>query len=275
MDNEPVSQEPTIDLVREEMRELASSVIEAAGNPTEPFGQYVFLSDEPQAELARYVERTVFQKWFGNSPELLDSEYKAYEASTVFLCIIDHQRRLPAGMARMTLPAANGFKTLNDIEAVWKRPLAETLEATGLDWDLGRVWDVLTIAVMDEYRGKATEGLLTLSILQFGTQGPRLCGGRWTVTVMDLNVLRLVQEMVGTPYRLFPGVESISYLDSPASVPVFADFDEWLPRLAIADPGLHELIAEQSGIPGVMRGPAWAPVLRLAGVDPRPTLATR
>ena len=275
MDNELVGEEPTVDLVREEMRELASSVIDAAGNPEEPFGQYVFLPDEPQAALARYVERTVFQKWFGNSPELLDSEYKPYAPSTVFLCIIDHQRRLPAGMARMTLPAANGFKTLNDIEAIWKRPLAETLEATGLDWDFGRVWDVLTIAVMDEYRGKATEGLLTLSILQFGTQGPRLCGGRWSVTVMDLNVLRLVQEMVGTPYQRFPGVETISYLDSPASVPVYVDFDEWLPRLAIADPGLHELMSAQAGITGVVRGPAWAPVLRLAGVDTQPTLVTR
>ena len=95
MDNEPVGQEPTIDLVREEMRELASSVIDGAGNPTEPFGVYVFTADEPAAELARYVERTVFEEAFGNPRELLEAEYGPYESSTVFYAVLDHRRRLP------------------------------------------------------------------------------------------------------------------------------------------------------------------------------------
>ena len=38
-----------LDLAREEMRELAATVIEEAGNPSEPFGQYVFRPDEPGA----------------------------------------------------------------------------------------------------------------------------------------------------------------------------------------------------------------------------------
>ena len=253
-----------LDLVQEEMRELASAVIDAAGNPTEPFGQYVFRPDQPEAELARSVERIVFGEWFGNSRELLDAEYRPYEDTTVFLSILDHRRRLPAGMARMTLPSPRGFKTLNDIEAVWGRSLPDVLAETGLDWDLGRVWDVLTIAVMNEYRGKATEGLLTLSILQFGSQGLLHTGGRYSVTVLDLIVLDLVQGMIGHPYQRFPGIEPISYLDSPASIPVFADFEEWMPRLAATDPKLHDLLFVEPGIDGVLRGPSWSPVLRLA-----------
>jgi hypothetical protein len=256
-----------LDLAREEMRELAATVIEEAGNPSEPFGQYVFRPDEPGAALARYVEQVVFGQWFGNSPELLESEYRPYEPTTVFLSILDHRRRLPAGMARMTLPSERGFKTLNDIEDVWGGSLPDVLAATGLDWDLARVWDVLTIAVMDEYRGKATEGLLTLSILQFGSQGLLLTGGRFSITVLDLVVLDLVQGMIGEPYQRVPGIAPIRYLDSPASIPVFADFDEWMPRLAAKDPELHDLLFVKPGIDPVLRGPSWEKVLGLAGVD--------
>jgi hypothetical protein len=256
-----------LDLVQEEMRELATAVIEAAGDPPEPFGQYVFRPEDPESELARYVEQVVFGEWFGNSRELLDTEYRPYDESTVFLSILDHRRRMPAGMARMTLPSPQGFKTLNDIDAVWGRSLPDVLAETGLDWDLSRVWDVLTIAVMSEYRGKATEGLLTLSILQFGSQGLLRTGGRFSITVLDLVVLDLVQAMIGEPYQRFPGIEPIRYLDSPASIPVFADFDEWMPRLAAKDPELHDLLFVNPGIAPVLTGPSWQKVLRLAGVD--------
>jgi hypothetical protein len=256
-----------LDLAQEELRELATAVIAAAGNPSEPFGQYVFRPDEPEAELARHVEGVVFGEWFGNSRKLLDSEYRPYDDSTVFLAILDHRRRLPAGMARMTLPSPTGFKTLHDIEAVWGRPLADVLGETGLEWDLGRVWDVLTIAVMNDYRGKATEGLLTLSILQFGSQGLLHTGGRYSITVLDLVVLDLVQSMIGQPYQRFPGIEPIRYLDSPASIPVFADFEEWMPRLAAADKTMHDLLFVEPGIEAVLRGPSWDRVLAVAGLD--------
>jgi hypothetical protein len=256
-----------LDLVHEELREMATAVIEAAGNPTEPFGHYVFRPDEPESELARHVEGVVFGEWFGNTRELLDAEYEPYDDSTVFLTILDHRRRLPAGMARMTLPSPAGFKTLNDIEAVWGHSLDRVLADTGLEWDLGRVWDVLTIAVMKDYRGKATEGLLTLSILQFGSQGLLHTGGRYSITVLDLVVLDLVQQMIGQPYQQFPGVEPVRYLDSPASIPVFADFEEWMPRLAASDPKLHDLLFVEPGIEGALRGPTWERVLDVAGLE--------
>jgi hypothetical protein len=255
-----------LDLVAEELRELATPVIEAAGNPPEPFGQYVFRPDEPEAALARHVEQRVFGRWFGNSPELLEREYAPYLDSTVLLVVLDHRRRLPAAMARMTLPSEHGFKSLHDIETVWGQSLDETLARTDPGWDPARVWDVLTIAVDEDYRGKATDGLLTLSILQFGSQGLLRTGGRWSVTVIDLKVLDIVQTMIGRPYQTFPGVEPASYLDSPLSVPVYADFEEWMPRLASSDRDLHDLLFVRPGIEGALRGPDWVPVLETAGI---------
>lgn len=264
-----------LDLVQEELRELARPVLEAAGSPNEPFGMYIFGADERESELARYVERVVFDEWYGNSVELLDAEYGPYEASTVFFCVIDQLRALPAGMLRIILPSSQGFKTLHDIANVWGQPYEDVLARTGLVWDLGRVWDTVTIAVTKDYRGKATDGLITMSLLQSLAQALLTCGGQILLTILDLHVLDLFQKTVCEPWQRFPGIEPIGYLDSPASVPVFTDFDEYEPRMAATDVATHELIFKARGFEAAMTPPKWAPILRAAGLEPRPTSVTR
>jgi len=37
------------------------------GQPSEPFGVYVFAADAPESELARHVEREVFYEYFNNT----------------------------------------------------------------------------------------------------------------------------------------------------------------------------------------------------------------
>lgn len=264
-----------IDLVLEELRELARPVIDAAGSPPEPFGVYIFAPDEPESELARFVERAVFGQWYGNTAELLSNEYDPYEKSAMFCCVLDHRRALPAGMARVGLPAPMQCKSFDDIERIWGTPIDGLLAATGSDWDRSRTWDSMTIAVADDYRGKATDGLISLALLQTGTQGMRQAGAAWTVTILDLNVLGMIQELLHEPYQRFPGIEPMAYLDSPQSLPVYLDLDEWEPRLRALDPIMHALIFEGLGIEPAVRPPAWAPLLRVLGLNPRPTSVTR
>ena len=263
-----------LDLIQEELRELATPVIEAAGNPSEPFGVYFFGPNEPAAELARSVERDVFGKWFGNSAELLAAEYDHDDRDLVFFCVLDHRRRLPAGMARVGLPSGDLCKSFVDLEQRWGASIEDLVVTMGADWEPRETWDSLTIAVADEYRGKATDGLISLAILQTGAQGLRRCGFRTTVTILDVNVLGMVQPMLQDPYQLFPGVEPMSYLDSPASLPVFLDLDEWEPRLRDADPVMYELMIEGRGIEPAVRAPSWAPLMRAVGLEPRPASVT-
>src|SRR5262245_54116527 len=220
-----------LDLVREELRELAAGVIARAGNPQQPFGMYVFLPGDPEARVARHVEEAVFDEFFGNSAELLDAEYGGYEPSSFFISVLDHRRRLPAGAARVTMASERGLKTLADIEAVWGHPLADVLERTGTTWDLSRVWDAVTVAVAPEYRGKASDGLLSMSMLGLGTRALRTCGGQTYVTVLDVEVLALFNSVLHDPFVAFPGVEPLRYLDSPLSVPAFIDIVEFEQRL--------------------------------------------
>jgi hypothetical protein len=244
-----------LDLVREELREMARRVIQRAGNPPEPFGVYLIAADDPDSELGRSVERAVFGQWFGNSPELLEAEYSTYDPATYFICVLDHVRSLPAGAIRITVPSARGLKTFADIERVWKQSVPEVLERSGLDWGADDVWDVVTMTVHDDYRGKATDGMISLALYQAVVRSLRSGGARRFVAVLDLHVVKLMQDLTTEPFHEFAGVQPMSYLDSPLSAPFYCDFDEYEPRLAAADPGMHGILFLGVGIESVVREP--------------------
>jgi hypothetical protein len=214
---------------------------------------YAFAAHEPESELARHVEREVFYEFFQNTPELLAAEYGPYEDTTLFLCVLDHRRRLPAGVIRLVLPSPAGLKSLDDVEAVWGHRLDEVLEPTGMSFETDRVWDVATLAVDAEYRGRATDGLVSLALYQAVAQLALRCNARWVVTILDLVVLNLVQEATSHAFERFSGVEPLRYLDSPASLPVYCDLDAYFPRLETADPSMHEILYDGRGLEPAVR----------------------
>lgn len=262
-----------LDLVQEELRELATTVVEAAGSPSEPFGVYVFGAAEPESELARHIERTVFEETFGNPRELLDEEYGPYEASTVFYCVIDHRRRLPAGMMRIILPSDQGLKTFQVIENVWGVPTEQVMERSGTTSDLTRAFDVTTLAVAADYRGKSTDGLISLGLYQTLVRSGLEGGARFLVTILDMKPFDLIQTFTHNCFQEFAGIEAKSYLDSPLSIPVYLEFTEWLPRLLVDAPDTHDLLVHGVGIEAAMRAPSWAPLMRALGREPAPLTA--
>ena len=235
-----------LDLVRAELEERVGQVTDP--DAAETFGTYVFASDEPGAELGRYLERLVFGEFFGNTPELLAEEYDPYEAASVFFCVVDHRRHLPAGVLRVIGPSDAGFKTLDDIERVWGQPVPEVLARTGIELDRARLWDVATLAVHPEYRGAATSGLVALGLYQGLTHGAVLSGIERWVTVLDAVVLELIQNQCVRPFDYFRGVGPMNYLDSPASVPVWSDLPSWRERAAATDASMHGILFEGRGI---------------------------
>ena len=242
-----------IALDREELRELGGRVVAAAGRPSEPFGVYAFAADAPESELARHVEQDVFYEFFNNTPELLDAEYGPYEASTLFVCALDHRRRLPAGAIRLVLPSPAGLKSLGDVEPVWGQRIDDVLVRTSLRLDADRAWDVATLAVDSEYRGRATDGLVSLGLYQGVAQLALRCHVSWVVTILDLVVLNLLQRAMADPFQRFAGLEPMPYLDSPASLPVYCDLDAYFARLETADPSMYEILFEGRGLEAAVR----------------------
>lgn len=247
-------EDQVLDLVVEELRDLATGVMRP--DAPEPFGLYMFPSSHPGAELGRHIERVVFDEFFDNSPEMLAEEYGPYEDASLFFCVIDHKRRLPAGALRIIVPNDAGFKSLDDIERVWEQPLDEVLERTGIEWDERRLWDVATVAVDAEYRGSATEGLVSLTLYQGFAQGALRTGVEWGVAVLDVIVLELVQEVTGRPFNYFKGVEPMRYLDSPSSVPVWIDGEAWFERMR-ESPDIGAVLVEGESLGPAMMLPDW------------------
>lgn len=252
-----------IDFNHASIRSLTAEVMDP--NAVQPFGVYAFAADEPGAELARHVEQVVFDDAFGNSAAMLEREYGPYEGSTMFLCVVDHRRRVPAGMMRLILPSSVGFKSLHDIETVWNRRLDDVLLQNALSLPTGEVCDITTLAVAKDYRGRAASGLVTLALYQAVGTGARRWGARWFVTILDMAVLRLLQWQVHKGFNPYVGVEPMAYLGSASSLPVWADINSWCARLQEVDAAMYDLVFDGKGLEAAVAPPDWSALVALAG----------
>jgi hypothetical protein len=234
----------------DQIRALVDDVIDI---PEQPLGVYLFGLSDQGAELAMAVERTVFLEVFGNTKDLLDKEYRDYESSSAFLVVIDHRRRVPAGAMRILVPSPAGFKTFNDVAAVWGIGAQEMIEQTGLSLDRNATWDVATLAVSPEYRGKAKTGLVTIGLFQGLTMMAWRLGIEWLVAVLDMPVFRMIRWKLHMSFSGFTGVAAAPYLGSRASLPVWCRVMEGKSRLAENDPVLHDLLFDGTGMEAAIR----------------------
>lgn len=233
-----------------ELRRLTQQVVPSGA--TEPFGAYVFGSGEPAAQLGRHVERTVFLEAFGNTPELLAEEYDPYEASSIFICVLDQMRRLPAGVMRVLLPSPAGFKSLKDIEPVWGEPADVLIARTAMGMDLACTWDIATLAVAPDYRGKATTGLVSMGLYQTLGMVTSRCGIDWLVAILDAVVYRILRKLQ-MPFTGYRGTAPMPYLGSAASLPVWCDVASMRAHIAGTDPDLYAAYFEGAGLEPAIR----------------------
>ena len=219
----------------------------------EPFGAYLFAAGEPGAELGRHLERAVFLEAFGNTPALLDAEYGRYEASSIFICVVDHRRGVPAGVMRVLTPSPAGFKSLDDIETVWGRPAATLIERTRLALDVTRTWDIATLAVADGYRGAAAQGIICMGLYQTLTLAALHCGIDWFIAILDMPVFRMLRWKLRMIFAGYADIGPLPYLGSAASLPAWCDVIEAERRLAEQDPDLHEILVLGRGLEPALR----------------------
>jgi len=242
---------PTDDLHDAEVRRLTRDIL--VPDAREPFGAYLFRRDDPGAELGRHVERSVFLEAFGNTADMLEREYGPYDGASVFICVVDQMRRLPAGMMRILVPTPAGFKSLDDIEPIWGVPVETLMEKTGLSMDLHRTWDIATLAVASDYRGKAARGLVSMGLYQTLTLAARRCGVEWFVAILDMPVFRLIRWKLCLIFAGYKGIAPLPYLGSSASMPAWCDVVAAEKRLAATDRDLHAVLVEGVGLERALR----------------------
>jgi hypothetical protein len=220
-----------------------------------PFCARLFVPGDPEGAQARQVEERVFLEVFGNTEELLSKEYEPYEPASVLLCVMDRRRDVAAGTMRVLLPSAAGFKSLNDVQPCWGVSVPDMLQAAGLDMEERRTWDIATLAVAPEYRGKAAMSLVTMGLMQAVTMTAWRLGVDWFVAVLDMPVFRLLRWRLRLTWSGFDGVGPMPYLGSKASIPAWCRISAAKDHLAVEDPDLHALLFEGTGL-----GPAIEPL---------------
>ncbi len=232
-----------------------------------PLGVYVFAQDDPGAELARWVEAEVFLDTFGNTREQLQAEYSPYDGRTVFLCVIDHLRKMPAASMRVIIPTLDGrlSKTLDDMERYWGiSPAAATIR-DGVPFPFFNTWDIATLAVSPSHQGRATAGIVSMALYEAYVRGSSECGYDYVVAVLDKRAYRFANWIFRETWAPFDGADAVPYLGSPASLPVWSQLSDWGARLKDGEGNLHELIFESRGFENVVELAPPGELSRLAG----------
>lgn len=240
-----------VELQDAELRRLTRDVT-VSGAP-EPFGAYLFRHDEPGADLCRYLEQRVFFEACGDLPEVMAAGYEPYDESSMFFCVVDQLRMVPAGMMRVGLPGPLGFKSLNDVEPVWGEPVTAMMERTGVTIDPEKTWDIATYAIDAGYRGRAARGLVGMGLYQSLSLAALQSGVEWFVTIIDMPVFRLVRWQLCLIFAGYKGVGPKPYYESPTSIPAWCDVIAAEKRLAATNRDLHEILIRGIGLERALR----------------------
>ncbi|GIF13646.1 hypothetical protein [Actinoplanes teichomyceticus] len=176
--------------------------------------------DDPMADVARTVERVVFEASFGLDETVMNAEYGPYEQQSIFFLVLDRETGLPAGAGRAI---DGGGKTLDDAPELIGRELSEIVRVHGMHE--GRIWDYATLAVLPEYR--AHRSSLTVSGMLYRTfiNAGRRAGVRHVVCMLDQGAYRNLT-MLGCRFVPMAGSEPFEYLGSAANRALYIALDD-------------------------------------------------
>jgi hypothetical protein len=187
---------------------------------------------DPFSNIARQIEREVFEEEFGNDSATMAAEYGPYEQSSVFFMTVDMQKTAPAGVLRMIRNSPAGLKTLIDMEDSSKTaravPTEEVMRYHGID-DLDRCWDFATAAIPRRYRRRMMS--LHMRIAREWYVAAVREDIQHFVSIMDSGLLKLVRGRLSMGFVPLANSAPFSYLGSQHSEAVYAHFPTIAQRL--------------------------------------------
>jgi hypothetical protein len=201
--------------------------------------------DELEAA-ARQCEADVFLQRFGNTPEQIAVEYGPYDATSVWLAVVDDTGYAHAA-GRLIRPGPAGLKTVNDLqrEPWWTDPVT-TARRAGVD--PAASWESATFAVRDGVRRR---GYDAMEALFYGLAVGSLVNEFQAVVAVIDDQVRRVFGAIGLFLHPFPGTAPGPYLGSPRSSALYAFTDEILATQSRVAPLKWKAITTGEGIAGI------------------------
>jgi hypothetical protein len=215
------------DLTASETQELT---LEFLGSKCVPLGDrfvcFQIEGTDPFSNIARQVEREVFEDSWGNDPTTMKNEYGPYDESSVFFLTVDTHKNVPAGVLRMIRNSPAGLKTLVDLDNCIKSPIAPTaipvdyaMRYHGID-DLDRCWDGATAAVPRRYRCKfATIYFTKARVVAAAALRENV---QHLVAVLDAPIFKAAREVFGPSLVPLADTPPFTYMDAPNNQAVYA-----------------------------------------------------
>jgi hypothetical protein len=240
MPDQPRGQRPTrsarqhlYDLSESETNDLTEEFLHTKTVPVgDRFACFEIEGTDPFSNIARQIEREVFEDTFGNDPAMLTNEYRRYEESSLFFLVVDTEAREPAGVLRMIRNSPAGLKTLVDMEDPTKTPTAvrtdDVLRFHRID-DLDRCWDGATSAVPRRYRRRLAT--IHVEVLRCWYAAALREDVEHFVSILDAPVFKVARQFLGVPLVALADTPPFTYMDAPNSQAVYASVSS---SLAIA-----------------------------------------
>lgn len=230
------NRESPYDLSPEVLRQKTAELLyerPPQGNAPEVY--YKLEGADPYADIARTVERQVFEDAFGNTTDKMEGAYGPYEYQSMFFLAVDRtgDEPVPSGTLRIIKNGPRGFMTLNDlaekngIEAGRRAEFIEAVRAYHNISDLDECWDIGTVAVLDQYR--LDHGHLTSVQLYRGMHVAGMTADvKHYFSMIDVDAHRILVRMLGIPFEPLAGSGPVEYLDSAETYPVYGSTEEFL-----------------------------------------------
>jgi GNAT superfamily N-acetyltransferase len=217
-------------LTPEEATRITNDILDESVDKVGPEHRYVVMELEkgdPRANLARQIERTVFEDEFGNDATEMVDMYGPYESASRFFISVDRQKRQATSALRVIENSPAGLMSLHDaaqppFNVDVDRALAEYAIS-----NLDEVWDVGTVATMPEYRGGGAGTQLFRAMYKAAYENH---GIKHMVAIIDKPALGLLK-FLRVPLKPFGGAKPGEYYGSKESLPVYGYLPDFYPTM--------------------------------------------
>lgn len=175
------------------------------------------------SNLARHIEREVFEESFGNDDGQMRQIYGLYEDVSIFFLAVDQRARRPVGALRaIRAHATLGLLTLREAEKYHGVTAEQFRKHHGLledaDW-ADQTVDWGTLAVPKPQR--AADGhLLAAMLFRAGQAWACLAGMRHYILIVDAGLHRTF-DMLGYPFAPLAGTPAFRYEGSESSAMLY------------------------------------------------------
>lgn len=185
----------------------------------ERFVGYMLDGTTEASNLARHVERVVFEERFGLNDAAMTRLYSPYETASTFFLVVDRSNSRPVGTARTGRNCPAGILTLNDASEMVQYSLEAFRSHYKVD-NMDEVWDLGTTVVLKEYRAIDNHLVSQICYRCFWARAMHE-GIKHYVTILDGDIRRTFA-LLGLPFEPFPGTGEVFHEGSKDSMFMYA-----------------------------------------------------